>query len=212
MDYIPSFRDSLYVDIQPDYTDSLMHFGIKGMKWGVRRYQNSDGSLTNQGKARYSSGSIFAKHSERKMAKEQAKKNRIANNLEKSAQSYKGYSKEFIKAANILQRDGIHGKSKYMQRLNEGDWSETYDGGPEHHRNFKNVISNLRDCSVQANRYSKVYSDAAKYLNNSYGVSYKDAIQHLNKTIYADARKKYGEDTVDNYIHVIESDLDKYGY
>ena len=31
----------------------LMHYGVKGMKWGVRRYQNKDGSLTNAGKKRY---------------------------------------------------------------------------------------------------------------------------------------------------------------
>ena len=31
----------------------LSHSGIKGMKWGVRRYQNEDGSLTEAGKSRY---------------------------------------------------------------------------------------------------------------------------------------------------------------
>lgn len=30
----------------------LQHHGIKGMKWGVRRYQNKDGSLTPAGKKR----------------------------------------------------------------------------------------------------------------------------------------------------------------
>lgn len=34
-------------------TDYLAHYGVKGQKWGVRRFQNEDGSLTNEGKNRY---------------------------------------------------------------------------------------------------------------------------------------------------------------
>lgn len=33
---------------------NLQHHGIKGQKWGVRRFQNTDGSLTAEGKKRYS--------------------------------------------------------------------------------------------------------------------------------------------------------------
>lgn len=35
----------------------LQHHGVKGMRWGVRRYQKKDGSLTPAGKKRYNEGS-----------------------------------------------------------------------------------------------------------------------------------------------------------
>ena len=36
-----------------DLNNELYHHGIKGQKWGIRRYQNEDGSLTYRGKMRY---------------------------------------------------------------------------------------------------------------------------------------------------------------
>lgn len=35
------------------YPNELYHHGVKGQKWGIRRYQNADGSLTAAGKRRY---------------------------------------------------------------------------------------------------------------------------------------------------------------
>ena len=34
-------------------SNELTHWGIKGQKWGVRRYENEDGTLTEAGKIRY---------------------------------------------------------------------------------------------------------------------------------------------------------------
>lgn len=39
-----------------EYPSYLVHFGIKGQKWGNRRYQNEDGSYTQEGKIHYGIG------------------------------------------------------------------------------------------------------------------------------------------------------------
>lgn len=41
-----------------DSEPHLAHYGVKGMKWGVRRYQNADGTRTAEGKERYRQGKL----------------------------------------------------------------------------------------------------------------------------------------------------------
>lgn len=45
------------------YSSELYHHGILGQKWGIRRYQNQDGSLTPEGRIRYRKG--YAKYGNR---------------------------------------------------------------------------------------------------------------------------------------------------
>lgn len=57
--------NNYFVERSPDY---LEHHGILGQKWGIRRYQNPDGSLTPEGRARY--GDILTPDQMKKMIKD----------------------------------------------------------------------------------------------------------------------------------------------
>ena len=70
--------DALYfIDSSPNPNQVLCHHGIKGQKWGFRRYQNLDGSLTPEGRLRYGNSASDVKKSLNKYITEakQAKKN-----------------------------------------------------------------------------------------------------------------------------------------
>ena len=83
--------------------DELYHFGIKGMKWGVRRYQNEDGSLTSLGKKR------DKMLSDRKTAK----KHFTTSNMVKAEYS----RREFEDAKTRLKLENQKKKSKRQQDL-----------------------------------------------------------------------------------------------
>ena len=55
------------------YEPELSHHGILGQKWGVRKYQNADGSLTEAGKKRLNRNSRKLDRLQSKVAKKQAK-------------------------------------------------------------------------------------------------------------------------------------------
>ena len=96
--------------------NELYHHGILGQKWGIRRYQNSDGSLTNAGKLRY------GKKHQRLM--------RVTNRYEQLKARA-----EFDKANNplnqhIIAQTNLSRRIKnYQKRIDAGNkkWKELYD-------------------------------------------------------------------------------------
>ena len=68
----------------------LSHHGIKGQKWGIRRYQNEDGSLTSAGKSRYSNSSRFAEFKYKRL-------NKYADRGDKITEAGRDVDKEWLK-------------------------------------------------------------------------------------------------------------------
>lgn len=56
MSTFTEWRANIYCDTSPIWIDELCHHGTKGQKWGRRRYQNEDGSLTPAGREHYGIG------------------------------------------------------------------------------------------------------------------------------------------------------------
>lgn len=76
----------------------LQHHGIIGQKWGVRRFQNRDGSLTSAGKSR------LARKDEKWIKKKSEGITQKAK--QKSARELDRYAQELLRNPNALKKDG----------------------------------------------------------------------------------------------------------
>lgn len=123
----------------------IAHHGIKGMHWGVRRYQNPDGTLTEAGRARYSTGEAGRVNSltreERKQQKENAKKQAIVKErieMAKNDQLYWEHQRDITK--------------KYLSELESGKHDDDFD----EYFSLKDAIS---DAKYNINKYSAYAQD-----------------------------------------------------
>lgn len=88
--------------------DDLQHWGIKGMKWGVRRFQNSDGSLTPAGEKRY--GSLTDAVGAVKAARIKAKRKKNLKKAREAAAEKRKVDAEQKAAAEQRKKDVAEGK------------------------------------------------------------------------------------------------------
>ena len=105
------------------YSDELCHHGIKGQKWGERRYQYEDGSLTPEGKKRYlNSDGTLNKKGEKVLKKIYSKGNYESLHwYNKSIKDAKDSIPKYERDLKDIEKNGI--KSKYFKRYLD-EWVE----------------------------------------------------------------------------------------
>ena len=118
------------------YNSELYHFGIKGMKWGIRRYQNKDGSLTDEGRRRLGIKEYEDEHDKDIIIKKGTTASRVVDtsryaeygdpNVGGSKERQKKYVKDILDADRKLEQkylsvDGVknsgreNGKDYYLR-------------------------------------------------------------------------------------------------
>lgn len=158
------------------YGNELYHYGTKGQKWGLRRYQNEDGSLTEEGRIHYGYGEARAKA-------------RAKYDLAK--QNYKIAKKESRKAPLIgftsKQRERIAEANKNYFTAQKNVYTAK--------KQYKEDLKNISKDAVQKNREkleeaNKKYYDKADKL---YEKAWDLPVSSLTGKVKKEYREEYNK-------------------
>lgn len=175
----------------PPRSDELWHHGIKGMRWGVRKYQNEDGSLTPAGERHYyrKDGSLKRRGKKRQAVvrdaynyfkravdRDKGEYNQWAQNYSKALKKYGGkeghinYLRERYGDKNlksILSDPGNveWAKGKAREKVNEWkNMMDEYNSSKSTMNRYRNLPIDLTEKEYKdAKSYAKIYRKTRKY-------------------------------------------------
>lgn len=177
------------------YTEELYHHGIKGQRWGIRRFQNEDGTLTEAGKKRYAKNiaDIYSKKSDYYntdlhrvladnysdfMNKTEVLRNRIKELDAQTEKEFEDYEKDREKWCAITGAAAAlngAGKDIFMDDLCKDIYMFTIEDWDQGNINSKSVWAQATNKTEHLNNLEQAYVDA----NTEYNRYCKDYAQQL---------------------------------
>lgn len=157
--------------------DELIHYGVKGQAWGIRRFQNSDGSLTELGIARYrTSDGGLTKKGKKLYSKETKKLNKLRDRADIDLQR-----------KNVEKYDARAGKAAKVAAVGIGSMiggaASLGLGNVLQQKAYGKFNKTLRDAYQQYTAPSMRVSALRVYPNDGARKSYSNAVNKTNENL-----------------------------
>ena len=199
--------------------DELYHHGIKGQRWGVRRYQNPDGSLTAAGVRRYGTVENFNRSITKKGVIQYTKDKRKMKKLRQIREQKKAWEAEKERIVNSGDKKAIRqiqhelSDEQIARAVNRIAFNEAVNGtnksrlekGAEFIDKYANTAANL-------GKYAQTASSIAKAIGDIRALSKGEKPNNNNNNSNNNNGNKDGnKNNVSNVIREVVTDIDKDG-